>query len=479
MKLWQKIFISSLVLIITAVNVISVTLLEKSHRMLINREQTHAVNEHEFFAAAFSNAAVYEKTAYDKIALDLADIEAIAEKVVAEGSAQNTAVYSSSHQLIAQKELDRLIPLIDSSNFTLDTDPAGDNYSVSVFNTGESYEMAVCSAVKIENITCYVVTAVDISDIYYMKNEQTGFIRRISIISAGAISLILLITVLTLLRPLNRLNVYTKAIAGGNYKIRISEKGSQEFRELAQNMNIMADSIQNNAARLEKIADDRQSFIGALSHEMKTPLTSILGFADILRIKKTVSDSERTEYAGIIVEETSRLRSLSGKLMELVAMGGTEIEKKPVSLPELISETETALVPLLNKNSVTLDCQCEEIILNADSELFKSLLYNIIENAVKASPKGGKVELKAEMQKNSTIIRITDHGIGMSPETVQKAFEPFFMADKSRSRKAGGAGLGLALCAKIAKLHSASLDIESQLNEGTSVIITIDGGERA
>ena len=160
-------------------------------------------------------------------------------------------------------------------------------------------------------------------------------------------------------------------------------------------------------------------------------------------------------------------------------MGGTEIEKKPVSLPELISETETALTPLLNKNSVTLDCQCEEIILNADSELFKSLLYNIIENAVKASPKGEKVELKAELQKNSTIIRITDHGIGMSPETVQKAFEPFFMADKSRSRKAGGAGLGLALCAKIAKLHSASLDIESRLNEGTSVIITIDGGERA
>ena len=210
---------------------------------------------------------------------------------------------------------------------------------------------------------------------------------------------------------------------------------------------------------------------------MKTPLTSILGFADILRIKKQVSDSERVEYAGVIVEETKRLRSLSGKLMGIVAMNGTEIEKKPVKLQDVINETKTALVPLLAKREINLECQSQEITISADEELFKSLLYNIIENAVKASPKGETVILNAAMYEGDAVITVTDHGIGMTPEVVQKAFEPFFMADKSRSRKAGGAGLGLALCRKIANLHSAKLEISSQPNEGTTVFITVPGEE--
>ena len=287
----------------------------------------------------------------------------------------------------------------------------------------------------------------------------------------------LLVTVLFMLSPLSRLNTYTKAIAGGNYRIRIRERGSLEFRELAQNMNVMADAVQTNAARLEKIAEDRQTFIANLSHEMKTPLTSILGFADILRIKKHVEDSERIEYAGVIVEETKRLRSLSGKLMGIVAMNGTEIEKRPVSLQSMINETKTALVPLLAKNDVRLECLSQDITISADEELFKSLLYNIIENAVKASPHGENVVLNAAMYEGDAVITITDHGIGMTPEVMKKAFEPFFMADKSRSRKAGGAGLGLALCKRIAELHSAKVEIDSRPNEGTTVFITIPGEE--
>ena len=337
--------------------------------------------------------------------------------------------------------------------------------------------MAVGSTITTEGMNYSIVTAFDISEIYAMKKKQTDFVRKVSIISAGAISLVLLIAVLLMLSPLNRLNVYTKTIAGGNYRIRIREHGSQEFRELAKNMNIMADSIQTNATRLEKIAEDRQTFIANLSHEMKTPLTSILGFADILRIKKQVDDVERTEYAGVIVEETKRLRSLSGKLMGIVAMNGTEIEKRPVSLQSMISETKTALVPLLAKNDVRLECKSQDITISADEELFKSLLYNIIENAVKASPKGETVILNAAMYEGDAVIAITDHGICMTPEVVKKAFEPFFMADKSRSRKAGGAGLGLALCQKIANLHSAKVEIDSQPNKGTTVFISIPGEE--
>ena len=478
MKLWQKIFLSSLFLIIAAVNIISVTLLNNSHRLLLEREQTHAIYEHEFYEASFSNAVVYAKLANEKIALTPNDIRHIATDVVeGSGRMRDSAVFDSSGTVIAVNGMQELLSKLTQSGFIENIDQSKDNYYVSVYNTSNGYKMAVGSAITTEGMSYSVVTAMDISEIYAMKKKQTDFVRKVSVISAGAISFVLLITVLLMLSPLNRLNVYTKTIADGNYRIRIREHGSQEFRELAKNMNVMADSIQTNATRLEKIAEDRQTFIANLSHEMKTPLTSILGFADILRIKKHVDDNERIEYAGVIVEETKRLRSLSGKLMGIVAMNGTEIEKRPVSLQSMINETKTALVPLLAKNDVRLECMSQDITISADEELFKSLLYNIIENAVKASPKGETVVLNAAMYEGDAVIAITDHGIGMTPEVVKKAFEPFFMADKSRSRKAGGAGLGLALCQKIANLHSAKVEIDSHPNEGTTVFITIPGEE--
>ena len=244
-------------------------------------------------------------------------------------------------------------------------------------------------------------------------------------------------------------------------------------------MNIMADSIQRNAARLEKIAEDRQTFIANLAHEMKTPLTSILGFGDLLRIKKNVTDDERMEYAGVIVEETKRLRSLSGKLMELVALGGTETEMKPVALREIFRDLETAFSPQLSKNGLTLYTSCEEITVNADEELLKSLLSNLIENAVKASSEGKRIALNARhSDEGRCLISVTDEGIGMSQEAIEKVFQPFYMVDKSRSRKAGGAGLGLALCEKIASVHGAELSVTSEIGKGTTVSLLMKEADK-
>lgn len=479
MKLWQKIFLSSLCLIIAAVNVISIVLLNNSHRLLIEREQVHAINEYEYFAASFANTVVYERLKTDKIILSSETVRDIAANIVRERSQGQSAaaVYDSNKKLIESSSLPELFSHKDFDSYINTVDASGDSYNIRIFKCGKIHYMTVCSYIKAEDVNYLIMTATDVSEIYTLRDRQTDFIRKISLISAAVISLILLVTVIFLLRPLSRLNIYTKAIAGGNYKIRIRKRGSREFRELAENMNIMADSIQSHAARLEKIAEDRQTFIANLAHEMKTPLTSILGFADLLRIKKSVTDRERLEYAGVIVEETKRMRALSGKLMELIALGGTETEKKPVSLPAMIHDTEISLTPILMKKTVFLMCESEEIIINADEELFKSLLYNIIENAIKASDMGQDIILRAGMSQGNVVIAVTDHGIGMSEEDAKKVFEPFYMVDKSRSRKAGGAGLGLALCVKIAELHNAILTIDSHLGEGTTVYIIISGKE--
>jgi hypothetical protein len=479
MKLWQKIFLSSLCLIIAAVNVISIVLLNNSHKLIIERERSHAINEYEYFAASFANTAVYERLKADKIILSEDDVKKIASDIVSSRSQGQSAaaIYDGSKNLIGSSTLPELFDLDEFISYISGIGTSENDYYVKIFKCGNIHYMTVCSTLKIEENPYLILTASDVSEIYVLRSQQTDFVRKISLISAAIISLILLVTIIFLLRPLNKLNIYTKAIAKGNYKIRIRKKGSHEFRELAENMNIMADSIQSNAARLEKIAEDRQTFIANLAHEMKTPLTSILGFADLLKIKKNVSDKERIEYAGVIVEETKRLRSLSGKLMELIALGGTETDKKPVSLPSMIKETEAALTPILQKNSLSLAWDSEDITIYADEELFKSLLYNIIENAIKASSIGQQITLRAAMTSGSAVIAISDQGIGMSQEDAKKVFEPFYMVDKSRSRKAGGAGLGLALCVKIAELHNAILTIDSHLGQGTTVYIIVSEEE--
>lgn len=480
MKLWQKIFLSSLSLVIIAINVISAMLVNNSHKLLIEREQTHAINEYEFFAASAANTVVYERLKEGKIMLCAEEVELILSDVISSRSQSNSgsAVYNSSKELIGSESFSGIAELQEYKDYIRTVDTESGNYNLKVFSSGGSHFMTVCSSLNLEGSSYTLITSTDISEIYLLRTQQIETVRQISIITAAVISLILLISVIFLLRPLSRINIYTKAIAGGNYNIRIKCKGSIEFCELSENMNVMADSIESNAARLEKIAEDRQTFIANLAHEMKTPLTSILGFADLLHIKKNVSDKERSEYAGVIVEETKRMRALSGKLMELITLGSTETEKKSVSLPDMINETGLALTPLLNKSSVTLLCRSEQIIINADEELFKSLLYNLIENAVKASAIGQQIILNAVAGENgSVIVSIKDYGIGMSKEDAQKVFEPFYMVDKSRSRKAGGAGLGLALCVKIAQLHNATLTIDSELGKGTTVYINISGDQ--
>lgn len=475
MKLWQKIFLSSLMLIILTVNIISVVLLNNSHRLIIERERSHALNEHEYFKASFVNAVTYEKLAKGELIFDVYDITIIAVDTV-NGQKLNTAIYSESKSITARNIPDKLNAMV-RDNFLDNIDTEGNEYGTAVFEIDDKHIMLIGSAVQIEDMTYFIVTASDISEIYIMKKQQSDFIRQVSLAASAIVSLILLVMTIVLLQPLKRLNIYTKEIAGGKYEMRIKRKGSLEFCQLADNMNSMAEAVQSHAQKLENVAEARQTFIANLAHEMKTPLTSILGFADLLRIKKNISDGDRMEYAGTIVEETKRLRSLSGKLMELITLGGTDIEKKPVSLPKLITETKTALTPLLDKNKVSLVCNYKDITFSADEELFKSLLYNIIENAVKASPMGEKIILNCAMYEGDAVITITDFGIGMSKSDMQRVFEPFYMVDKSRSRKAGGAGLGLALCAEIAKLHNTILEIDSRLGEGTTIFITISGDE--
>ena len=239
----------------------------------------------------------------------------------------------------------------------------------------------------------------------------------------------------------------------------------------------MAEAVERNVRALEDVAEDRKHFIDNLSHEMKTPLTSILGFSDLLQIKKEISDESRIEYAGIIKEEATRMRALSGKLMELITVGEAKLDWKQEDMAELFAEIGASLKVIADKHHLHFSCEAEAGMLWVDRELFKSLLYNLVDNAVKASSEGGSIWVLGQFEDGQFCIEVADEGVGIPKEEIDKIPQAFYMVDKVRSRASGGAGLGLALCLEIVSAHRGVMRFESEAQQGTHVLIRMKGGK--
>ncbi|MBR1659938.1 MAG: HAMP domain-containing histidine kinase [Oscillospiraceae bacterium] len=246
---------------------------------------------------------------------------------------------------------------------------------------------------------------------------------------------------------------------------------NQEARSQRRRISELEQSIAN----LENVASRREEFIGSFAHELKTPLTAIIGYADMLR-SKDMSPKTRFTAAGYIFSEGKRLEALSLKLMDIIVAGKSELEMRRFEVGYFIRAIAAVTVPSLSKEGMTLDVRWEPGYIVVEPDLFKTLVINLIDNARKASRHGGIIELFGKVEDGGYALYILDHGRGMPKEELSKITEPFYMIDKSRSRAQNGAGLGLALCQRIAELHSTKLEYESELGKGTRVRILVKGG---
>ena len=226
---------------------------------------------------------------------------------------------------------------------------------------------------------------------------------------------------------------------------------------------------------LRETADRREEFIASFAHELKTPLTAIIGYADMLR-SKDMAPKSRFTAAGYIFSEGKRLESLSLKLMDIIVAGKQEIEKKRYDAAYLLREVSAVTVPSVTDDGMKLEVFWENGEVEVEPDLFKTLLINLIDNARKAGKKGQPVELFGRSEAGGYAFYVRDHGRGMKKEELEKITEPFYMIDKSRSRAQNGAGLGLALCSKIAELHGTKLEYESEPGQGTTVRVFLKGG---
>lgn len=472
MKLWQKIFICTLVLVILAVDGTALVLLSGQHQLLVNRERSRAMDEHSYFAASVRDKLVYTRLQTDALLLGADDVTAIMQEYLQDSKISFSSIYAyrDGQEICASGTVLRQEALA-LAEYARSQSSIEQN-CVQILGKEGRQNILAASTILLEGRYYQIVTASDITEVFQMEEELIRYVQWLSVVCAVLIAGILLAVVWVLLYPLKKINEGTREIARGNYQKRLHIRGYDEISELADNMNQMAQAVEKNVQQLEQVAEDRKTFIANLAHEMKTPLTSILGFADILRVKRVVSNEERQDYANVIVQETKRLRALSGKLMELITMGSTRLDFVDVSLPDFFREVEYSLTPLIAGRGLKLIVSSVPGVLRMDQELIKSLLYNLVDNAAKASPPGKTIELRSFYREDKRLVfSVKDEGMGIPQKELDQIVKPFYMLDKSRSRKAGGAGLGLPLCVEIARLHQGVLSIQSVVGKGTLVTI--------
>ncbi len=277
----------------------------------------------------------------------------------------------------------------------------------------------------------------------------------------------LLITARHAVQPIERLAQIAGQLADGEMTVRAESAGSAEIRALSLSFNRMAD-------RLTGQIDRQQRFIADLTHEMKTPLTAMIGHADLIRTGR-ISGEDAMLAAHRIAKEGQRLNALNARLIDLILLGQDEIERTPLRISVLIGDSASALQPVAAERAIRLHADCDDALVMGDGTLLRILLSNLTDNALKSGATA--VFLMGRLENNRFILSVQDDGCGMDAAALTRVTEPFYRVDKSRSRAQGGAGLGLALCAEIARLHGTQLAFRSAPGRGTTVSLTLSGKE--
>lgn len=269
------------------------------------------------------------------------------------------------------------------------------------------------------------------------------------------------------MKPLQKLQRAAAQIAGGNYDRRVKVSSKDEVGTLALSFNHMADRVRQHVQELTQAAERQRLFTGAVTHEFKTPLTGILLSADSLQ-NTCMSEEEQQEALSSIVSQGKWLERLVQKLLKLLTLG-QELTLETISVPELLESVRESTAEVLIRQGVSLDIQYSTETLRGDRDLLRSALVNLVDNACKASQPGQTVQLTAAARG----IQVTDQGTGIPPDALAHVTEPFYMADRSRSKYQGGVGLGLALVQEITAAHGGTLEVESTPGAGTTVRIQL------
>ena len=454
MKLWQKTAIICISVLLIIVFACSAVLLVHARNSILELTYSHAEDKQRGLASSFSEMASYYLTEEDS-----ATVEASLVNYCFSRFADFSSVLMRGEEtLYAGVSVDprTLLPL------------SGNEYGIQL--TEREIEgrnvLIVGSLVTVKSTPYAVYVVEDISTTYNSITNMAGTFVIVSMagILLGAGSIALLMRRST--RPLTALALTARRIADGEYGIRASVETHDEVGTLADDFNMMAKAMETRIAELTETAERQRLFIGGVTHEFKTPLTALLLHTRMLR-RANMTEEEKDGSLAHIESQCEWLERLVQTLLRIITLD-REIERKPCAVDVLFDRVRQNTQKSLADRGVTLNTLSDGGTLLVNADLIQSLLINLVDNAAKAYDTGME-NRKVCLTVSGSTIEVSDNGRGIPKEALPRIFEPFYMVDKSRSKKSGGSGLGLTLVRKIADAHGAEITVESSVGKGTTV----------
>ncbi len=302
---------------------------------------------------------------------------------------------------------------------------------------------------------------------------EMGFFILAAVMSIGII--LVYLSSRKIISPLLQMNEAAKIIAGGNFEQRVEIQTEDEVGQLAESFNHMAES-------LNKYETVRREFIANVSHDLRSPLTSMQGFLNAI-LDGTIPKEKQEHYLNIVLEETKRLTKLTNDIVELSKAQTSTItlEKSRFDINALIRESIERLEPRLQQKNMKINgiFAEKETFVEADKDKIARVLYNLVDNAIKFSLQEGEIEIETVLKQNKKVfVSVTDHGKGISEEEQKYIFDRFYKADTSRGKDKTGSGLGLSIVREFLLAHGENVGVKSEEQKGTTFTFSLKLAEK-
>lgn len=470
MKFRYKVLMINMILLSVALGLIGYLMIHRNFRLAIDSQIKNAVVE---------NNLAQSSVEYELLSVLNGRTEQIKNSLSEIGTRVSAGMISSDasfyirygeEYLYASDGASELIPENLFENLTI----GSKNYILT--KEGNRHFIYVSSISTVKDLDLNVISKRDISEAYTLMQREIRYFRLLLVTILITCSILMYIISFLLTRPMEQLNRVSDEFARGNYTARSSVHTNDEIGLLSDKYNNMAEKVELHIDELNDMIRRRDQFVADFTHEIKTPMTSIIGYADTLRSME-LSREEQIMSMNYIFSEGKRLEAMSMKLFDLIYLKGNEIDKKEIHTKTLADEIVSSAKPLLKQKEITIHSVSEDAVIYGDKELLKSVFLNLIDNARKASDQGSSIHFTGKKEGDSYIFTVTDEGCGIPEEELNRICDEFYMVDKSRSRKEGGAGLGMSLVKIILERHNADFAIQSTLGKGTEITVKFSIGK--
>lgn len=456
MKFLYKILLWTIIIMAAAFGLSGYFFVNFVFETALEREVEQALDDSNILQFAFETAALNVPAKYD-VLQDIA-VQQIGSKLEDGGQGSGRLLRLSDEEkktLYVSEGFTEDVTLLQSI-----TENSG---SWQVLCKEERYYIQTGIMVNALDRNLYLETMRDVTEIYTERAMGFSVYRKVTLAMLAASAVVMFFICTWLTKPIRLLTRATRKMAEGDYSYRAKQISSDELGQLTQDFNSMANALEGTIGELKDEVRAREDFIAAFAHELKTPLTAIIGYADLLRSRK-LDDEKHFLSANYIYTEGKRLESMSFRLLDIIVTKREKIDPQPVEAEMIFRYLEDMFA---GNTEQTIQTSFDKGMVYTEINLIKSVLLNLVDNALKASRPGGIVEVSGKLLEDGYQFRVKDYGVGIPEEEVKRVTEAFYMVDKSRSRSKNGAGLGLALCVEILRLHDSELTIESKVDEGT------------